>query len=73
MMWMNESSDDQLMLILVMEEILRILANSPIHVAVMFYETEKTSSQARTKVWFLVTDLSTIVSLSEEQHESKKF
>jgi len=58
--------------ILVMEEILHILANLPVHVAVMFYETENTSSQERAMVGFLVTGLNAIVSLSEEQHESKK-
>lgn len=49
-MWMNESSGDELMLILVIKGILHIPANLPIHVATVLDETERTRSQARTIV-----------------------
>lgn len=46
-MGMNESSHDELMLTLVIKGVLHLPANSPIHVATVFYETERTRSQAR--------------------------
>jgi len=43
-MGVNESSGGELMLILVVKGILHIPANSPIHVATVFCETEGTRS-----------------------------
>lgn len=69
MMGMNESSGDELMLILVIKGILHIPANPSIHVATVFYETERRRSQARAIVAFLIIGPRAIVSIPQERPE----
>lgn len=64
-MGMNESSGDELMFIFVIKGILHIPANSPVRVATVFCETERTRSQARAIVSFLIISPRAIVSLPE--------
>lgn len=60
---------DELMLILVFKGILHIPANLPIQVATVFYKAERTLSQARAIVSFLIVGPRGIVGFPQEWPE----